>query len=71
METQLRYLTTGITGIPCDSGGPVWQLNSDTSATIVGIWIGDHTNPDGTHNGVFISLVDVMAQLEIDSATNS
>ena len=71
METQLRYLTTGISGIPGDSGGPVWQLNSDTSATIVGIWIGEHINDDGTHNGVFISLVDVMAQLEIDSAANS
>ena len=71
METQLRYLTTGISGIPGDSGGPVWQLNSDTSATIVGIWIGDHTNDDGTHNGVFTRLVDVLAQLEINSATDN
>jgi len=56
-----------MTGIPGDSGGPVWQLNPDTSATIVGIWIGEQTSADGTRDGVFISLLDAMAQLEIDS----
>jgi hypothetical protein len=70
-QSRLRYLTTGMTGIPGDSGGPVWQLNPDTSATIVGIWIGEQTRADGTRNGVFISLVDAMAQLEIDSATHT
>jgi hypothetical protein len=38
-------------GIPSDSGGPVWQLNSDTSITIVGIWIGEHDRAAGRHNG--------------------
>ena len=70
-ETHRRYLTTGVTGNPGDSGGPVWQLNSDGTATIVGIWIGEHDRGDGGHDGVFMSLVDAMAELEIASATNS
>ena len=37
----------------------------------VGIWIGEHDRGDGGHDGVFMSLVDAMAELEIASATNS
>jgi streptogrisin B len=50
-----QYLTTGMArSIPGDSGGPVWQLNADaTSATVVGIWLGEHNNSQGGRNRSF------------------
>ena len=62
-----QYLTTGMArSIPGDSGGPVWQLNRDgASATIVGIWLGEHDNDSGGHNGRFYPLTHAIADLAI------
>jgi hypothetical protein len=58
-----QYLTTGMPqSIPGDSGGPVWQPSRD-GATVIGIWLGEHIEPNGTHYGRFISLTDVLASV--------
>ena len=59
-----QYLTTGMAqSIPGDSGGPVWQLAPDNGATVIGIWLGEHDEPNGTHSGRFISLTDVLVNV--------
>jgi len=62
-----QYLTTGmVRSIPGDSGGPVWQLNADgASVTIVGIWLGEHNNDSGGHNGRFYPLTHAIADLAV------
>lgn len=58
-----QYLTTGMAqSIPGDSGGPVWQLAHDDAGTasVIGIWLGEHIEPSGIHYGRFISLTDVL-----------
>ncbi len=49
--------------IPGDSGGPVWQLGSDSSATVIGIWLGEHFEPNGPRYGRFTALTDVLADI--------
>lgn len=60
-----QYLTNAIQSIPGDSGGPVWQLNPDIAgtATVVGIWLGEHIEADGLRLGRFISLTDVLVNV--------
>ncbi len=61
-----QYLTTGMAqSIPGDSGGPVWQLARDNAVTasIIGIWLGEHIEANGTHYGRFISLTDVLVNV--------
>lgn len=58
-----QCLTSGMRdSIPGDSGGPVWQPGRDGSATIVGIWLGQHVDKDGSF-GRFTSLTDVLPTL--------
>lgn len=58
-----QYLTTGMPrSIPGDSGGPVWQPGRDGSAAIIGIWLGQHDDQDGTY-GRFTSITDVLLTL--------
>lgn len=58
-----QYLTTGMPrSIPGDSGGPVWQPGQDGRAAIVGIWLGQHDDQDGTY-GRFTSITDVLPAL--------
>ncbi|MCW2630801.1 hypothetical protein [Mycobacterium sp.] len=67
-----EYLTTAMApSIPGDSGGPVWQLNDDaTSATVVGIWLGEHDDGRGGHNGRFYPLTHAFVDLTISSLQN-
>ncbi|WAJ47973.1 hypothetical protein OK015_28925 (plasmid) [Mycobacterium sp. Aquia_216] len=61
-----QYLTTGMAqSIPGDSGGPVWQLAHDNAGTasVIGIWLGEHIEPNGAHYGRFISLTDVLVNV--------
>ncbi|MEE6140405.1 hypothetical protein SKC41_29340 [Mycobacterium sp. 050128] len=61
-----QYLTTGMAqSIPGDSGGPVWQLARDNAGTanVIGIWLGEHIEPNGTHYGRFINLTDVLVNI--------
>lgn len=61
-----QYLTTGMAqSIPGDSGGPVWQLAHDDAGTasVIGIWLGEHIEPNGAHYGRFISLTDVLVNV--------
>ena len=59
-----QYMTSGMArSIPGDSGGPVWQLTDRNTASIVGIWLGDHLEPGGAHYGRFTPLTDVMADI--------
>lgn len=58
-----QHLTRGMpASIPGDSGGPVWQPTRDGHANIVGIWLGEHNDPDGSF-GRFTSLKDVLPAL--------
>lgn len=58
-----QYLTTGMPqSIPGDSGGPVWQPGGD-GATVIGIWLGEHIEPNGANYGWFISLTDVLVSV--------
>jgi streptogrisin B len=58
-----QCLTSGMPdSIPGDSGGPVWQPGRDGSATIVGIWLGQHIDKDGSF-GRFTSLTDILPTL--------
>jgi len=62
--TATQYATSGMpASIPGDSGGPVWQLNPDRSATVVGIWLGEREDTDGQRYGRFTGLVDVLADI--------
>lgn len=59
-----QYLTTGMApSIPGDSGGPVWQFARDTTATVIGIWLGEHNEANGIHYGRFISLTDILGNI--------
>lgn len=58
-----QFATKGMPpSIPGDSGGPVWQPNRNT-ATIIGIWLGEHIEPDGPRYGRFTALTDVLADI--------
>ena len=64
-----QCLTTGMpASIPGDSGGPVWQPGRDGSATIVGIWLGQHIDKDGEF-GRFTSLTDIVPTLSTQANT--
>jgi hypothetical protein len=59
-----QYTTTGMPpSIPGDSGGPVWQLNNNNTATVIGIWLGEHLELTGEHYGRFTGLTDVLADI--------
>lgn len=61
-----QYLTTGmVQSIPGDSGGPVWQFARDNAGTarVIGIWLGENIDANGTHYGRFISLTDVLVNV--------
>jgi streptogrisin B len=59
-----QYITSGMPrSIPGDSGGPVWQLAHDDTATVIGVWLGEHNDPDGSHYGRFTALADVLADI--------
>ncbi|KPN46872.1 hypothetical protein AN933_25445 [Mycobacterium intracellulare subsp. chimaera] len=59
-----QYLTSGMRpSIPGDSGGPVWQPRPNNTATIIGIWLGEHNEPTGAHYGRFITLGEVAARI--------
>lgn len=49
--------------IPGDSGGPVWQLDGNGNATVIGIWLGEHTEPNGPRYGRFTGITDVLADI--------
>jgi V8-like Glu-specific endopeptidase len=49
--------------IPGDSGGPVWQLTRNNTATVIGVWLGEHTDPDGSRYGRFTALTDILADI--------
>lgn len=58
-----QYLTSGMPqSIPGDSGGPVWQP-SGNGATVIGIWLGEHIEANGTYYGRFISLTDILVNV--------
>ncbi|GAB4995420.1 hypothetical protein MAHJHV58_47340 [Mycobacterium avium subsp. hominissuis] len=58
-----QFTTSGMPrSIPGDSGGPVWQP-SRTGATVIGIWLGEHIEPDGSRYGRFTGLTDVLADI--------
>lgn len=62
--TATQFTTTGMPrSIPGDSGGPVWQLTNRNTATIIGIWLGEHLEPTGKHYGRFTGLTDVLADI--------
>jgi streptogrisin B len=64
-----QYLTSGMPkSIPGDSGGPVWQPSRNGSATIVGIWLGQHVDQDGAF-GRFTSLTDVLPTISAQAKT--
>jgi hypothetical protein len=48
--------------IPGDSGGPVWQPNP-TGASLIGIWLGEHIDPDDARYGRFTAITDVWADI--------
>jgi streptogrisin B len=59
-----QFTTSGMPqSIPGNSGGPVWQLGSDNSATVIGIWLGEHFEPSGSRYGRFTALTDVLADI--------
>ena len=59
-----QYLTTGMAqSIPGDSGGPVWQLSADNTATVIGIWLGEHFDGNGSRYGRFIGLTDILVDV--------
>jgi streptogrisin B len=59
-----QFATSGMPqSIPGDSGGPVWQLGPDNSATVIGIWLGEHIEPNGPRYGRFTGLTDVLADI--------
>ena len=49
--------------IPGDSGGPVWQLDRNGNASVIGIWLGEHTEPNGPRYGRFTGITDVLADI--------
>lgn len=65
-----QYAATGnIKNAAGDSGGPVWQYNSQGSATLVGIWLGERITGAGKRYGRFAALPDVLSR--IAAKTNS
>jgi hypothetical protein len=59
-----QFATSGMPqSIPGDSGGPVWQLGRDNSATVIGIWLGEHIEPNGPRYGRFTGLTDVLTDI--------
>ena len=59
-----QFTTDGMPqSIPGDSGGPVWQLGPGNSATVIGIWLGEHIEPNGPRYGRFTALTDVLADI--------
>ncbi|SBS79033.1 conserved exported hypothetical protein [uncultured Mycobacterium sp.] len=59
-----QFTTRGMPrSIPGDSGGPVWQLGPGNSATVIGIWLGEHIEPNGPRYGRFTALTDVLADI--------
>lgn len=61
-----QYNVTGMPeSIPGDSGAPVWQPASDGTATIVGIWLGEHHTHSGTRTGRFTSLTESLTELVV------
>lgn len=59
-----QFATSGMPqSIPGDSGGPVWQLTRNNTATVVGIWLGEHIEPNGPRYGRFTGLTDVLADI--------
>lgn len=61
-----QYNVTGMPeSVPGDSGAPVWQPASDGTATIVGIWLGEHHTHSGTRTGRFTSLTESLTELAI------
>ncbi|MGQ9352444.1 hypothetical protein [Mycolicibacterium gilvum] len=61
-----QYSVTGMPeSIPGDSGAPVWQPASDGTATIVGIWLGEHHAHSGTRTGRFTSLTESLTDLVV------
>ncbi|KMO69841.1 S1 family peptidase [Mycolicibacterium chlorophenolicum] len=66
-----QFTTSGMPrSIPGDSGGPVWQP-SRTGATVIGIWLGEHIEPDGPRYGRFTGLTDVLADIANYAALTS
>ncbi|WP_006243432.1 hypothetical protein [Mycolicibacterium tusciae] len=61
-----QYNVTGMPeSVPGDSGAPVWQPASDGTATIVGIWLGEHHTHSGTRTGRFTSLTESLTELAV------
>jgi hypothetical protein len=61
-----QYNVTGMPeSIPGDSGAPVWQPASDGTATIVGIWLGEHHTHSGIRTGRFTSLTESLTELVV------
>jgi streptogrisin B len=61
-----QYSTLGMTdSLPGDSGGPVWQPNPDGTATVVGIWLGEHTTAAGRRSGRFSNLYDALDAVSV------
>jgi streptogrisin B len=63
-----QYLTTGLTDVPGDSGGPVWTRHGIDDIAIVGIWLGSHIDHDGTTYGRFYPLDHALTQLGANTA---
>lgn len=64
-----QYLTAGLNDTPGDSGGPVWTRHGIDGIAIVGIWLGSHTNNDGSAYGRFSPLEHALAQLGATTTT--
>ena len=61
-----QYSVTGMPeSIPGDSGAPVWQPAADGTATVVGIWLGEHYTHSGTRTGRFTSLTGSITELAL------
>lgn len=59
-----QFATGGMPqSIPGDSGGPVWQLGPGNSAAVIGVWLGEHIEPNGSRYGRFTALTDVLADI--------
>lgn len=61
-----QYSVTGMPeSVPGDSGAPVWQPAADGTATVVGIWLGEHHTHSGTRTGRFASLTGSITELAL------
>ncbi|SKU68481.1 hypothetical protein [Mycobacteroides abscessus] len=63
-----QYLATGLADTPGDSGGPVWTRAGIDGVAIIGIWLGSHTDNNGSTYGRFYPIKEALTGLGLRTA---